>query len=99
MTVPQSKGGAYQSEGGVPYGLVDGIWFSTRIQQYMGQQHTDPTHLPVFLTDNVMLYYGTVDNCCVIGYHGASVAVGRGAGATAGQGRQGVQTFAFSAYG
>ncbi len=96
LTVPAGKGGAYLSGRQVPFGLVDASWFSSRIQQYMGQQHTDPTHLPIFLTDNVMLYAGTVDNCCIIGYHGASVAVGNGSGSTHGQGRQGVQTFAYS---
>jgi hypothetical protein len=98
LTVPAGKGGAYLSGLGVPFGLVEAGWFSSHIMQYMGEQHTDPTHLPIFLTDNVMLYDGTLDNCCIIGYHGASVVVGKGAGSTNGQGRQGVQTVAFSAY-
>ncbi len=96
LTVPKGKGGAYVNSRGVTYGLVDVSWFSNRVQQWMGQGHTDPTHLPIFLTDNVMLNQGA--GCCIIGYHGASVAVGYGSGATNGQGRQGVQTFAFSAY-
>ncbi|MGZ4534390.1 MAG: hypothetical protein ACXVXE_02530 [Nocardioidaceae bacterium] len=96
MTVPQGKGSAYQNSRGVVYGLVDYKWFSSRVQQWMGQLHTDPTHLPIFLTNNVMLYDGA--DCCVIGYHGAQVAVGYGSGGTKGQGRQGVQTFAYSAY-
>jgi hypothetical protein len=98
LTVPSDKGGAYQNSRGVKYGLVDINWFSSRVQQWMGQEQTDPTHLPIFLTNNVMLYVGDPSGCCVIGYHGASVAVGYGSGATSGQGRQGVQTFAFSAY-
>ena len=96
LTVPAGKGAAYQNTRGVVYGLVDVSWFSSRVQQWMGQGHTDPTHLPIFLTDNVMLNQGA--GCCIIGYHGASVAVGYGSGATSGQGRQGVQTFAYSAY-
>ncbi len=98
LTVPQGKGSMYQNSRGVTFGLVDIDWFSSRIQQLLGQVHTDPTHLPIFLTDNVMLYIGSPGNCCVIGYHGASVAVGYGSAATNGSGRQGVQTFAYSAY-
>lgn len=98
LTVPQGKGSAFQNSRGVVYGLVDISWFSTRIQQLMGQVHTDATHLPIFLTDNVMLYIGTLGNCCVIGYHGASVAVGGGSGSTSGNGNQPVQTFAYAAY-
>ena len=98
MTIPSGKGSAYQNTRGVTFGLVDYAWFSSRIQQLMGQQHTDATHLPIFLTNNVMLYEGSVNNCCVIGYHGASKATGNGGGSTNGNGNQGVQTFAFSAY-
>ena len=98
LVVPQGKGSAFTNSHGVPYGLVDYSWFSTQVQQLMGSVHTDPTHLPIFLTDNVMLYINSYDNCCVIGYHGASVATGYGSGATSGQGQQGVQTFAYAAY-
>ena len=96
LDVPTGKGSAYVNSRGVVYGLVDVSWFSSRVQQWLGQGHTDPTHLPIFLTNNVMLNQGA--GCCIIGYHGASVAVGNGSGATSGQGSQGVQTFAYSAY-
>jgi len=98
LTVPMSKGSAYQNSLGAIFGLVDATWFSGRVSQLMGQLHTDPTHLPIFLTGNVMLYVGNVGNCCIIGYHGASVVNGRGGGSTDGQGRQGVQTFAYASY-
>jgi hypothetical protein len=45
-----------------------------------------------------MLYIGSTDNCCVIGYHGASVVNGHGGASTNGNGNQGVQTFAYAAY-
>ncbi|HET8560503.1 MAG TPA: hypothetical protein VFL69_08310 [Marmoricola sp.] len=96
LVVPQGKGSAYRTRAGVVYGLVDINWFSSRVQQYLGQQHTDPTHLPIFLTDNVMLSIGS--DCCVIGYHGAAKVTGNGSGSTSGNGSQGVQTFAYSAY-
>jgi hypothetical protein len=98
ISIPQGKGSVYQNSAGVVYALVDYGWFSSRVQQLMGQLHTDPTHLPIFLTNNVMLYINTLDNCCVIGYHGAQKATGSGNGDTGGQGNGKVQTYAFSAY-
>ena len=82
LTVPKSKGSAFMTSDGVAYGLTDATWFSGRISQLLGQLGIDPTHLPVFLTNNVMLYIGSLDNCCIIGYHGASVVNGKGAGST-----------------
>ena len=98
LTVPSSKGIVAQSSQGAVLGLVDAAWFSGHISQLLGQLKADPTHLPIFLTDNVMLYVSNLDNCCIIGYHGASVVWGQGHGPTGGQGRQGVQTFAYAAY-
>ena len=96
LKVPKGKGDALINRRGVVLGLADIGWFSSNVQQLMGQLHTDPTHLPIFLTDNVMLFFGT--QCCVIGYHGAAKATGLGNGPTNGNGNQGVQTFAFAAY-
>jgi hypothetical protein len=31
----------------------------------------DPTQFPIFLLQNVSLYVGTIDNCCILGYHSA----------------------------
>lgn len=98
LTVPKGKGSAFANGAGVVYGLTDATWFNGRISQLLGQLHLDPTHLPIFLTDNVMLYVGSLDNCCIIGYHGASVVNGRGHGPTGGNGSQGVQTFSYAAY-
>ncbi|MBO0844962.1 MAG: hypothetical protein J2P22_06045 [Nocardioides sp.] len=98
LSVPSSKGSAFVTSHGIVYGLTDATWFSGRVSQLLGQLHIDPTHLPIFLTNNVMLYIGSLDNCCIIGYHGASVVNGSGGGPTNGNGRQGVQTFAYAAY-
>lgn len=97
LTVPLGKGSAYRNSRDVVYGLADGAWFSERIQQLLGQLQIDPTHLPIFLTDNVML--GSANGwCCTVGYHGAAKAIGRGPGATNGGGAQAVNTFIYSAY-
>jgi hypothetical protein len=83
-------------------GLAEATWFSTKLQSLMGSLQISPTTVPIFLTDNVLLYIkGTplgYQNCCILGYHGASMPIGRGTGTLNGQGKQGVQTFMYTAY-
>ena len=57
-------------------------------------------HLPIFLTNNTMLYVQQNNPlaCCVIGYHGAAHVPGGGGGATNGNGNQGVNTFVYASY-
>ena len=99
LKVPQGKGSAFVSGRGIVYGLVDGGWFATQMMNIMGSNQIDSTHLPIVLTDNVMLFDAkTGGNCCTIGYHGAAIPIGVGAGSTNGNGKQQVQTFIFSAY-
>jgi hypothetical protein len=65
----------------------------------LGSNQISATHLPIVLTDNVMLFNAkTGGDCCTIGYHGAAIPIGVGAGSTNGNGKQQVQTFIFSAY-
>lgn len=83
-------------------GLAEATWFSTELQSLMGSLQIDSTTVPVFLTDNVLLYikgpgFGFL-NCCILGFHGAGMPIGHGAGSANGQGNQPVQTFMYSAY-
>ena len=96
LSVPMVEGSVYVNSRNVVYGIADGGWFSDRVQQLLGQLHIDPTHLPIFLTDNVFLAYGQW--CCALGYHGAMKSVGRGYGSTSGSGTQAVNTFIYAAY-
>jgi hypothetical protein len=100
LKVPVGKGQAFQtSSRGIIYGLVDSHWFSTQMMNILGSNQIDASHLPIVLTDNVMLFDAkTGGNCCTIGYHGAAIPIGVGAGSTNGNGKQQVQTFIFSAY-
>ena len=99
LTVPATKGSAYLSRRNIVYALIDSYWFSTQLQSILGAEAADPTHLPIALTDNAMLFDAkTGGNCCTIGYHGAAMPIGQGAGTTNGNGSQAVQTFIFSAY-
>ena len=83
-------------------GLAEVNWFSTQLQSLMGSMQISATTVPIFLTDNVLLYIkGSplgYQNCCILGYHGASMPVGHGSGQLNGQGKQPVQTFMYAAY-
>ena len=100
VNVPSPQGTLIQTARGVIAGDIDITWWSTRIQNLDNSlSYADPTHLQLYLTDNVMLFLQ--DNpleCCVIGFHGASEVVGKGTGSTHGNGNQGIQTFAWASY-
>jgi len=104
IDVPASKGVAYnraaaESAGKEAIaGIADDKWFSSRLQNLLNALQVDPTTVPIFLTDNVMLYSGTYDNCCTIGYHGAGMPIGNGSGSANGNGNNPVQTFIYAAW-
>jgi hypothetical protein len=66
----------------------------------MGSLNISATTVPIFLTDNVLLYSGheNYTNCCILGYHGAGMPIGHGAGSANGNGKQPVQTFIYAAW-
>jgi len=96
IDVPQNQGTLLRSGRGVVFADVNIGWWSSQIQNLETQ--ADPTHLAIYLTDNVLLYVGkNVLNCCVIGYHGTRAA-GYGGGSTNTNGNAKVQTFAWASY-
>jgi len=96
IDVPKNQGVLLQSGRGVVFADVNISWWSAQIQNL--ETKADPTHLALYLTDNVMLYTGhSVLNCCVIGYHGTRAA-GFGAGNTNSNGNAAVQTFAWASW-
>jgi hypothetical protein len=111
LDVPDTMGlayqrpvGAWRTAHGMPTdtitGVADANWFSTELQSLMGSLQISATTVPIFLTDNVLLYSGHANylNCCIIGYHGAGMPIGHGAGSANGQGKQPVQTFMYGAW-
>jgi hypothetical protein len=112
LNVPASKGLAYQRPVGAwreangfgttdtTTGVADYSWFSSYLQSLINSLRISATTVPIFLTDNVLLYIGHENylNCCVLGYHGAGMPVGHGAGPANGQGKQPVQTFIYAAW-
>jgi hypothetical protein len=111
IDLPASKGLAYQRPVGAwreanGYGTTDTItgvadyyWFSARLQNLLNSLHISPTTVPIFLTDNVLLYEnGNYLHCCVLGFHGAGKVPGGGPGSTNGRGNNPVQTYIYAAW-
>jgi hypothetical protein len=96
INVPSNQGTLLQSGRGVIFASVDIGWWSSQIKNLETQ--ADATHLPIYLTQNVMLFEGKSPlNCCVIGYHGTQ-PTGLGYGSGNSNGNAVVQTFAWASY-
>ena len=73
ITVPSNQGTLIQSGRGVLGGNVDVGWWSSKINNL--ETSADPTHLPLYLTDNIFLHSANdPTQCCIIGYHGTKAA-------------------------
>jgi hypothetical protein len=94
INVPDTQGTLAQSGRGVIFARIQIGYWVTRIQNLITS--ADPTHLPIYMTNNVLLSIGA--GCCVIGFHGAGLVPGRGTGSTNGNGNQPVQTYAWATY-
>src|SRR5215212_8540150 len=94
INVPANQGTLLQSGRGVVFADVSYSWWTTQVQNL--ETKADPTHLPIYLTDNVLLHIGSdIFNCCVIGFHGTRAA-GSGGGSNNSNGNAVVQTFAWA---
>jgi len=96
INVPNNQGVLLISGRGVIFADVDIGWWAAQIQNL--NTKAQPTHLAIYLTDNVLLFIGkNVFNCCVIGFHGAR-PVGNGGGSSNSNGNAKVQTFAWASW-
>jgi len=92
FSVPQNQGFiVVGGRSGSRIGLVDISWFNSRLNEAINKLHIDPGTLPIILLNNTFLYEGTPDNCCILGYHGATTSLN-------GNGKQLVQTYIFASY-
>ncbi len=71
--------------------LMDANYFDALTHQYMAAHHVSPRVLPIFIVNNVFMYDGTEDNCCILGWHGADATTLR-------NGSTSIQTYMFAAY-
>lgn len=96
IVVPPNQGTLLQSGRGVVFPDINISWWSAQINNL--EQSANATHLPIYLTNSVMLYEGhNPQNCCVIGYHGTRAA-GNGGGSGNSNGNAVVQTFAWASW-
>jgi hypothetical protein len=96
IDVPKSQGTLLQSGRGVIFADVNVNWWAAQIANL--ESSADPTHLPIYLTNNVLLFSGdNFFNCCIIGFHGTK-ASGNGGGSTGNNGNGAVQTFAWASW-
>jgi hypothetical protein len=103
IVVPSGQGTVIQSARGVHAGDIKFQWWATRIQNLEASLgYVDPTHLPLYLTKDVVLYSGqNPSNCCTIGFHGNDPITSQGnfnGGQENGNGNQPVQTVAWASY-
>jgi hypothetical protein len=93
IVVPGGRGTLLQTPDGVVAGDVSISWWASQmfnLNNTLG--YVDPTRLPIYLTNNVMLYSGNNPlNCCTFGFHGSTRN-------TNGQGNQPAQTYAWTSY-
>lgn len=96
INVPLNQGVLLESGRGVIFADINISWWAAQIQNL--ETSADPTHLAIYLTDNVLLHIGqNVFNCCVIGFHGTRAA-GNGGGSNDSNGNAKVQTFAWASW-
>jgi hypothetical protein len=96
INVPSNQGTLLQSGRGVIFADINISWWAAQIQNL--ESTADPTHVPVYLTNNVLLHIGKdIFNCCVIGFHGTR-ASGSGGGSNNSNGNAKVQTFAWASW-
>jgi hypothetical protein len=97
INVPANQGVLLRSGRGAVFADIDITWWSAQMKN-LNSTVGDPTHLPIYLSNSVLLHIGkNVLNCCVIGFHGTS-PVGVGAGSTNSNGNAKVQTFAWASW-
>src|SRR5574340_199702 len=96
INVPNNQGVLLQSGRGVIFADISISWWAAKIQNL--ETTADSTHLPIYLTNNVLLHIGqNIFNCCVIGFHGTHAA-GQGVGCSGSQGNCSLQTFAWASW-
>ncbi len=103
IVVPGNQGTLLQSGRGVIFASVNVQWWATRIQQLdTSLGYVDPTHLPLYLTNKILLHIGLdPTNCCIIGFHGAGPVPSGNENAYGpghGNGNQPIQTFAWASW-
>jgi hypothetical protein len=94
LNVPHNQGILRESPQGVVFPTININYWAAQIKNLEGT--ADPTHLPIYLSNGVLLQTGG-GGCCVIGFHGTR-ASGLGVGDANSNGNAVVQTFAWASW-
>ena len=94
LDVPQNQGVMRVSPQGVVFPTININYWAAQINNL--EKTADPTHLPIYLSNGVLLQTGG-GGCCVIGFHGTRAA-GLGVGNANSNGNAVVQTFAWASW-
>ena len=101
INVPQNHGTAFVTSqvfnnDGVVYGLIDGNWFRAQLDNFMNALHIPPEILPIFLSDNGLVYQNnSYSQCCGVGFHATGSF---GGGSVDSNGNANVNTHIYAAY-
>jgi hypothetical protein len=95
IQVPESLGVAVLSPGNVMVGRVDSTWFKDQLAALIDDMNLKPTTLPIFLTNNVVLYSGDYLHLS-LGGHGAGSPASNAPISL--EGKDKIRTFVFAAY-
>jgi hypothetical protein len=91
INVPSNQGTLLVSGRGVVFADINISWWASQMHNL--ETKANPTHLPIYLTKDVLLHIGpNIFNCCVIGFHGAMTQN------TKTQGNAKIVTFAWATY-
>ena len=73
IDVPAGQGFLFQNRRGVVSAFVDGAWWATQVHNQVAK--SDPTHLALIMTDDVITYRGNERSFTpeALGYHGADI--------------------------
>jgi hypothetical protein len=89
LNVPHNQGILRTSPQGVVFPTLNYSWWAAQINNL--ESTADPTHLPIYLSNGVLLQTGG-GGCCVIGFHGTKSRSGGSNGNTV------QQTFAWASW-
>jgi hypothetical protein len=89
LNVPHNQGVLRESPQQVIFPTINYSWWASQINNL--ESTADPTHLPIYLSNGVLLQTGG-GGCCVIGFHGTKSRSANGNGNAV------VQTFAWASW-
>ena len=104
INVPQNHGTAFVTSqvfntNGVVYGLLDQGWWASQLNNLLNALHIPPEILPIFLSDNGLLYRNNnFADCCYWTFHGAGTMNNSGKASVDSNGNAEVNTFIWASY-